>query len=107
MRNGQAEPGSGNVFADLGFRNPDLILAKAELVQRIRDLITERKLTLLKAAELLRIDQPKLSALIRGRVEGYTIDRLFKFLNALGQQVEITVRPVTSATRAERAVIVS
>jgi predicted XRE-type DNA-binding protein len=87
------EPGSGNVFADLGLPNPDLALAKAELVQRIRDLIAERKLTQEKAADLLGLDQPKVSALVRGRVEGYSIDRLFRFLNALGQRVEITIRP--------------
>ena len=81
------------MFADLGLPNPDLALAKAELVQRIRDLIAERKLTQAKAAKLLGLDQPKVSALVRGRVEGYSIDRLFRFLNALGQQVEIIVRP--------------
>ena len=47
------ERGSGNVFADLGLPNPDLAMAKAELVQRIRHLITERKLTQAKAAKLL------------------------------------------------------
>jgi predicted XRE-type DNA-binding protein len=81
------------VFADLGIPNPDLALAKAELVRRIRDVIAEQKLTQAKAAELLGLDQPKLSALVRGRVAGYTIDRLFQFLTALGQRVEITVRP--------------
>ena len=85
--------GSGNVFADLAIPNPDLALAKAELVQHIRALIAERKLTQVKAAQLLGIDQPKVSALVRGRVEGYSIDRLIRFLNALGQRVEITVRP--------------
>jgi predicted XRE-type DNA-binding protein len=90
---GQIDRGSGNVFADLGIPNPDLALAKAELVQRIRDLIAERKLTQAKAADLLGLDQPKVSALIRGRVQGYTIDRLFRVLTALGQRVEITVRP--------------
>ena len=89
----RVEQGSGNVFADLGFSSPDLALAKAGLVQRIRDLIAERKLTQTKAAKLLGLDQPKVSALVRGRVEGYSIDRLFRFLNALGQRVEITVRP--------------
>ena len=54
--------GSGNVFADLGIPNPDLALAKAELVQHIRGLIAERKLTKAKAAELLGLDQPKVSA---------------------------------------------
>ena len=87
------ERGSGNVFADLGIPNPDLALAKAELVRRIRELLEERKLPQTKAAQLLGIDQPKVSALVRGRVEGYSIDRLFRFLNALGQRVEISVRP--------------
>jgi len=87
-----AEASSGNVFADLDLPNPDLALAKAELVQRIRDLIDERKLTQAQAAELLGLDQPKVSALVRGRVAGYTLDRLFRFLNALGQQVEIKLR---------------
>jgi len=81
------------VFADLGIPNPDLALAKAELVRRIRDVIAEQKLTQAKAAELLGLDQLKLTALVRGRVAGYTIDRLFQFLTALGQRVEITVRP--------------
>ena len=89
----RVERGSGNVFADLGLANLDLALAKAELVQCIRDLIAERKLTQMKAAELLGLDQPQVSSLVRGRVEGYSIDRLFRFLNALGQRVEITVRP--------------
>ena len=89
----RVERGSGNVFADLGLPNPELAIAKAEVVRRIRELIAERRLTQAKAAELLGLDQPKVSALIRGRVEGYSIDRLFRFLNALGQGVEITIRP--------------
>src|SRR6058998_2728990 len=102
----RVERGSGNVFADLGLPNPDLALAKAELVQRIRDVIAERKLTQAKAAGLLGLDQPKVSALVRGRVEGYSIDRLFRFLNALGQRVEIAVRPSVKNDEG-RAVIVS
>jgi len=101
----QVERGSGNVFADLGHPNPDLALAKAELVQCIRNLIAERKLTQAKAARLLGLDQPKVSALVRGRVEGYSIDRLFRFLNALGQRVEITVRPNPSNTEACAVVV--
>ena len=101
----RVEQGSGNVFADLGLSNPDMALAKAELVQRIRNLIEERKLTQGKAAKLLGLDQPKVSALVRGRVEGYSIDRLFRFLNALGQRVEITVRPNTNNTEACAVVV--
>lgn len=102
----QVERGSGNVFADLDIPNPDIAVAKAELVQRIRQLITVRKLTQSKAATLLGLDQPKVSALLRGRVEGYSIDRLFRFLNALGQRVEITVRP-TADEDESRAVVVT
>jgi predicted XRE-type DNA-binding protein len=103
---GRIDRGSGNVFADLGIPNPDLALAKAELVQCIRGLIAERKLTQAKAAELLGIDQPKVSALVRGRVEGYTIDRLFRFLTALGQRVEITVRPNVKGDKTHSVVVV-
>ena len=80
----RVERSSGNVFADIGIPNPDLALAKAELVQRIRDVIKERNLTQARAAELLGLDQPKVSALVRGRVNGYSIDRIFRFLNVLG-----------------------
>jgi predicted XRE-type DNA-binding protein len=99
------EQGSGNVFADLGFSNPGLALAKAELVQRIRELIEERELTQVRAAKLLGLDQPKVSALLRGRVEGYSIDRLFRFLAALGQRVEITVRPNAGNADASAVVV--
>jgi predicted XRE-type DNA-binding protein len=89
----RVDSGSGNVFADLKLPNPDLARAKAELVQRIRQLLAERDLTQVAAGKLLGLDQPKVSDLLRGRVEGYSIDRLFRFLNALGQRVEISVRP--------------
>lgn len=101
----QSVASSGNVFADLGIPNPDLALAKAELVQRIRDIIAERKLTQSRAAALLGLDQPKVSALVRGRVDGYTLDRLFRFLNALGQEVEINVRPTRAKSSGDRGSI--
>src|SRR3954454_15712347 len=87
------EPSRGNVFADLGLKNPEELLAKAELVQCISDIIAERKFTQAGAAKLLGIDQPKVSALLRGKLEGFSIDRLFRFLNALGRDVEIVIRP--------------
>jgi len=93
----RAELGSGNVFADLGLPNPELMLAKAQLVRRLRDLIAERKLTNAKAADLLRVAAPKLELLLRGRTDGFTLDRLFRFLNALGQRIEIAVRPNPNA----------
>lgn len=87
------EPGGGNVFTDLGLPNPELLLAKADLVRQLRNAIAARKLTTAQAAGLLGIEETKLKLLLRGHTERYTIDRLFRFLNALGQRVEITVRP--------------
>lgn len=99
------EPSSGNVFADLGLKDPGELLAKAELVQRIADIIAERKLTQVRAAKLLGIDQPKVSALLRGKLDGFSTDRLFRFLNALGRDVEIVIRPADPSHEAETRVV--
>ncbi|MBD2771399.1 helix-turn-helix domain-containing protein [Iningainema tapete] len=84
---------SGNIFADLGLPNPEERLVKAELVRKISETINHRKLTQVQAAEILGIDQPKVSALIRGRLSGFSTDRLLYFLNALGNDIEIIVKP--------------
>ena len=96
--------GNGNVFRDLGLPNPDLVLAKATFVQHIRGLIEQRKLTQSKVATLLGLDQPKISALCSGRTDGYSIDRLFKFLNLLGHDVEIRVKPSANGVAETRTV---
>ena len=83
---------SGNVFADLGLSNADELLAKSGLVHRIAQVIEQRKLTQTKAANLLGIDQPKISNLLRGRLDGFSTERLFRFLIALGQDIEIIVK---------------
>ena len=77
----------------MGLPNPEELLAKADLAIQIRRIIEERGLTQAQAAELLAIDQPKISALVRGRLEGFSIERLTRFLNAAGLDVEIVVRP--------------
>jgi predicted XRE-type DNA-binding protein len=84
---------SGNVFADLGLPNPEEALAKAELANKISMLIQDRKLTQAKAAKLLGIDQPKVSMLLRGRLTGFSIERLMRFLILLGQDIKISVHP--------------
>jgi predicted XRE-type DNA-binding protein len=88
-----AEKSSGNVFADLGLPQPEDRLAKAELARRISEIIAERGLTQLEAAGLLGIDQPKISALVRGRLGGFSLERLMRFLNLLGRDVQIVVKP--------------
>jgi predicted XRE-type DNA-binding protein len=85
-------PSSGNVFADLGFAEPDEMLLKAELARRIGHAIKKRNLTQVEAAEILGIDQPKVSALTRGRLTLFSIDRLLRFLVALGNDVDIVVK---------------
>jgi predicted XRE-type DNA-binding protein len=86
----------GNVFEDLGLPNPEALLAKATLAHRIHVIIAKCKLTQRKAAEILKIDQPKVSALIRGQLDGFSMERLFRFLNILGQSVEVVIRPKRS-----------
>jgi predicted XRE-type DNA-binding protein len=84
---------SGNVFADLGLADAEETLAKAEIASRICDIIEERKLNQRMAAEVLGIDQPKVSALMRGRLDGFSSDRLFRFLNSLDKDIEIVIKP--------------
>jgi predicted XRE-type DNA-binding protein len=90
---------SGNVFADLGFENPEEALAKAELARQIAKLIKKKKLKQKRASEILGIDQPKISALIRGRLRSFSLERLICFLNELGQDVTIMISPAKSASR--------
>jgi len=81
---------SGNVFADLSLPKADELLVKAELVARILDETERRRLTQSQAAALLGIDQPKISALKQGRLSGFSIERLLRFLLLLGRDIEIT-----------------
>jgi predicted XRE-type DNA-binding protein len=84
--------GSGNVYADLGYENPEEMLLKAHLIMLLSKAIKAKGLNQYQAAELLGIDQPKVSALVRGQFRGYSLERLFKFLNALDLDVEVTVK---------------
>lgn len=84
---------SGNVFADLDLPDAEALNAKAQIAYRICQILDERKLTQKRAATLLGIDQPKISALMRGRLDGFSTDRLFRFLTALDRNVEIVIKP--------------
>ncbi|MCE9548599.1 MAG: helix-turn-helix domain-containing protein [Planctomycetia bacterium] len=95
----KVQKSSGNVFADLAVRNPQEMLAKAQLAHLICRVIAGRKLTQAKAAEIMGLDQPKISALMRGKLRGFSAERLFRCLNDLGQQVEISVRPLPRTGR--------
>lgn len=81
---------SGNIFADLGFDNPEEAQAKSDLALLIYSIIKKKKITQKQAAELLGIDQPKVSNIICGRLSGFTMDRLMKYLITLGYDIEIS-----------------
>jgi predicted XRE-type DNA-binding protein len=85
------ERSSGNVFADLNIPDAEQYLAKSQLAVRIFKIIKARRLTQTAAAKVLGIPQPKVSALLNGRLDGFSTERLFRFLNALGCDVTISV----------------
>ena len=81
--------GSGNVFADLGIKNADEYMAKSELAAEILRIVQRRRLTQAEAAKLLGIRHPKVSDLLRGRLDGFSTDRLLRFITRLGYDVQI------------------
>jgi predicted XRE-type DNA-binding protein len=95
----KVEEGSGNVFADIGLPDAEERLAKAELALRITEAVRARKLTQASAAGLFKIDQPKVSRLLRGQLSGFSTERLMHFLTLLGQDVEIIVKPAPRSRR--------
>jgi predicted XRE-type DNA-binding protein len=84
-------PSTGNIFADIGFPDAEEVLFKADLAIAIGDVIRKRRLSQSSAAEIVGIDQPKVSALMSGDTRGFSADRLIKILTRLGQDVEIRV----------------
>jgi predicted XRE-type DNA-binding protein len=93
------EKGSGNIFKDLGLENADELLLKAEIISEISQLMKQRNLTQADAAKLTGIAQPDLSGLLRGRIKGFSIERLIMMLNAFGRDVDAVVRPVPQSRK--------
>ncbi len=85
-------PSSGNVFADLNLRNAQEKQTKVRLAVAINQIIELGNLSQAAAAHILQVNQPKISALANYRVDGFSVERLMNFLNALGQDVEIVIR---------------
>lgn len=95
--------GSGNVFADLGFANPEEELLKAKLVREIRAIIKRRRLTQVRAAAMLGLKQPDVSSLINGRVGKFSIDRLVRCLDRLDYKVDVVIRHKPARRAGSRA----
>ncbi len=83
--------GSGNVFEDLGFDNPEEYQAKVELALEIITIIADRALTQKEAATRIGATQPDISKLKSGQLKGFTLDRLFSFLLRLNRNIQIRV----------------
>ena len=99
------ESSSGNVFADLDLPHAEQELVKAHLTLQIYRLIKARDLTQEQAGKILGVKQPHVSALMRNRSGNFSVGRLIEFLTALGQDVEINVRP-TRKPHGEMSVVV-
>jgi len=87
------EVGSENVFSDLGFENSEEELLKSDLTAEIAYLSKKKKLTQSQTAKILGVNQPRISSLLRGRLDLFSVETLMHFLQALGQDVQIVVKP--------------
>lgn len=97
-------PGSGNVFADLGLPDAEELDTKVRLGAAICRIVERRRLTQAQVAAALDINQPKVSALLHYKLEGFSVERLLRFLTALGHDVEIVIK-ATPRTRSARLAV--
>jgi predicted XRE-type DNA-binding protein len=91
---------SGNVFADIGLPDAEVNLLKADLIINIAELIKEKGLTQARAAKIMGLAQPDVSKLMRGHFAGFSYERIFGFLTALGENVTIRVREAKTKKQA-------
>jgi predicted XRE-type DNA-binding protein len=96
---------SGNAFADLGLQDAGGKQTRVRLAVAISQIIESRRLSQTAAARLLDINQPKISALVNYRLEGFSVERLMHFLNALDRDVEIVIRKKPRSKRPARIVV--
>lgn len=100
------EVSSGNVFTDLGSPDADERQTKVRLAVAIQREIVAQEWSQAQAAEVLGINQPKVSALLKYKLDGFSVERLMNFLTALGNDVEILIKPRRGARRAGRILVV-
>jgi predicted XRE-type DNA-binding protein len=94
------EVSTGNVFEDIGLSDAGEHLVKAKLVLKIDVLMRGRGLKQVEAAALLGVKQPDISKMLRGDFRQFSVERLMRFLVALGQDVEIAVKPHENSSTA-------
>jgi predicted XRE-type DNA-binding protein len=86
------EISSGNVFADLGLPDPEERLMKAQISRQITAILQQRRLTQTQAADVMGVSQPKVSAILNGRLSGFSVERLIVLLLRLGKDVQLVVK---------------
>lgn len=96
---------SGNVFADLGLSNAEEKQTKVRLAVAIHQIVQNQQLSQVGAARRLHVNQPKISALLNYRLDGFSVERLMNFLNALDCDVEIVIRRKPRSRRAARILV--
>ena len=102
MKDEEIIESSGNIFVDLGYPDAEEAQAKSKLAIEIFLIIKARKLTQKEAAKIMKTDQPHVSDILRGKLSRFTIDRLLRFLLALGRDVEIKIKKPTTKKRPPR-----
>ena len=105
VRSGSVVRSSGNAFADLGLRDAGEKQTKVRLALAIQQIIQARRLSQTAAARLLDINQPKVSALVNYHLDGFSVERLMNFLNALDRDVEIVIRKKPRSRKMARIVV--
>src|SRR5271157_5760066 len=99
----RVDEGSGNVLVDLGLSDAAELTTKVQLAAAINQQIEARSLSQIAVAELLSINQPKVSALQNYKLDGFSVERLMTFLTGLGSDIEIRIRkPKRASNRAGR-----
>jgi predicted XRE-type DNA-binding protein len=99
--------GTGNVFADLGYPDAAERQAKLRLAYALNQLLDQRGLSQVEAAGVLGLSQPKVSALRRYKLNGFSVERLMNLLTALDQDIEIVIRQKPRSRRAARISVVA
>jgi len=92
-------PSTGNVFRDLGFRRDEAehLLVRADLMIQVQKLIASRRLKQRAVAKILGVTQPRVSDLLRGRIDLFSTDALIDMLARLGAQILLMVKVRTAA----------
>lgn len=99
MRTIRVEDGSGNVFLDIGSRNPQEKLLRAKLLSAAQAVIKRRRLSQARISEMTGLKQPEVSNLVNGKFAAFSADRVASILSSLGYDVEVRLKAKVGARR--------